>query len=122
MTLLELDSNADRKIIMDKNPACGSNCACVIDIEYERHRMVLKCVRFDEKELLENIPPHLVKFSASLNVELRLSKCNLTSLYPVRGWLQQLNVTKLSLSNNHLSHLDGLPELPRLKVSNNLFL
>ncbi|KAK7573825.1 hypothetical protein V9T40_011016 [Parthenolecanium corni] len=116
MTLLELDSNADRKIIMDKNPACGSNCACVIDIEYERHRMVLKCVRFDEKELLENIPPHLVKFSASLNVELRLSKCNLTSLYPVRGWLQQLNVTKLSLSNNHLSHLDGLPELPRLKV------
>lgn len=120
MTTLELNGSAGRKFIMDKNPACGSNCACVIDLDYKRNRMVLKCVRFNEKELMEKIPSHLVKFSASVNVELILSKCNLTSLYPVKGWLQQLSVTKLSLSDNHLSHLDGLPELPRLKVSEKL--
>lgn len=116
--LLQMNEYADKRYILDKDSRCGSNCSCVIYLNETIHEILIKCVRFDENEVESQIPPHIVKFSSTNNMILDLSNSSLTSLYPLKNWLHQINFTKLSLSSNQLSHLDGLPELPRLKVKN----
>lgn len=93
---------------------CPSNCSCFFRPADDA--LVFNC----DAAMLRRLPaPPMANTFTFNKTELLLSNNQLTSVAMLREWLQQVNVTRLSLASNRLQSgdLDDLPLPPSLKVS-----